>query len=221
VTAFTDPSPLLDIPAFRPEMAFPELANEMIECIRADQLGISELPDASTIYDVAVVGPGPAGLAVSVYAASESLSTVVIEGIAPGGQAGTSSKIENYLGFPTGISGQRLAHVPGCNRLNSACDSQYRERPSPLNDTRTCNKITLEGSLSFCSRAVVIATGAQYRKLELDNLEKFENQGVYYAATAMEAPFCRNKEVVVIGGGNSAGQAALFLSQIAAHGRFG
>ncbi len=183
----------------------------------ADELGITELPDASTIYDVAVVGAGPAGLAVGVYAASEGLSTVVIEGIAPGGQAGTSSKIENYLGFPTGISGQRLAHRAWMQSLKFGVRFAISREAVSIEQHSEGHKITLEGGLSFCARAVVIATGAQYRKLPLNNFEKFENQGVYYAATAMETPFCRNNEVVVVGGGNSAGQAALYLSQIASH----
>lgn len=185
--------------------------------VLADELGISELPDASTIYDVAVVGAGPAGLAAAVYASSEGLSTVVIEGIAPGGQAGTSSKIENYLGFPTGISGQRLANRAWVQALKFGVRFAISREAVAIERHSDLHKITLEGALSFCSRAVVIATGAQYRKLQVDNFEKFENQGIYYAATAMETPFCRNKEVVVVGGGNSAGQAALFLSQIATH----
>jgi thioredoxin reductase (NADPH) len=183
----------------------------------ADELGISELPDASTIYDVAVVGAGPAGLAAAVYAASEGLCTVVIEGIAPGGQAGTSSKIENYLGFPTGISGQRLAHRAWMQSLKFGARFAISREAVAIERCSDVHRITLEEGTSFCSRAVVIATGAQYRKLQLDHFEKFENQGIYYAATAMETAFCHQKEVVVVGGGNSAGQAALYLSQTASH----
>ncbi len=183
----------------------------------ADELGISELPDASTIYDVAVVGAGPAGLAAAVYAASEGLCTVVIEGIAPGGQAGTSSKIENYLGFPTGISGHRLAQRAWLQALKFGVRFAVSRDAVAIERRSDVHKITLEEGTSFCSRAVIIATGAQYRKLQLDNFEKFENQGIYYAATAMERPFCHQKEVVVVGGGNSAGQAALYLSQTASH----
>jgi thioredoxin reductase (NADPH) len=183
----------------------------------ADELGISELPDASTIYDVAVVGAGPAGLAAAVYAASEGLCTVVIEGIAPGGQAGTSSKIENYLGFPTGISGQRLASRAWVQSLKFGARFAISREAVAIERRSDVHKITLQEGISFCSRAVVIATGAQYRKLQLDHFEKFENQGIYYAATAMEKPFCHQKEVVVVGGGNSAGQAALYLSQTATH----
>ena len=183
----------------------------------ADELGISELPDAAAIYDVAVVGAGPAGLAAAVYASSEGLCTVVIEGIAPGGQAGASSKIENYLGFPTGISGQRLAHRAWVQALKFGVRFAISREAVAIERRADLHKITLEGDLSFCSRTVVIATGAQYRKLPLENFERFENQGIYYAATGMETQFCRNKEVVVVGGGNSAGQAALFLSQNAVH----
>jgi thioredoxin reductase (NADPH) len=183
----------------------------------ADELGISELPDKSTIYDVAVVGAGPAGLAAAVYASSEGLSTVVIEGIAPGGQAGTSSKIENYLGFPTGISGQRLANRAFVQSLKFGVRFAVSREAVTLERDSDVHKITLEGGISLCSRAVVIATGAQYRKLPLENFENFENQGIYYAATGMEMAYCRDKEVVVVGGGNSAGQAALFLSQTATH----
>ena len=183
----------------------------------ADELGISELPDPSAIYDVAVVGAGPAGLAAAVYAASEGLCTVVIEGIAPGGQAGTSSKIENYLGFPTGISGQRLAHRAWVQALKFGGRFAISREAVTIERRSDLHRITLEGDISFCARTVVIATGAQYRKLPLENFGKFENQGIYYAATGMETQFCRNKEVVVVGGGNSAGQAALFLSQNSVH----
>ncbi len=183
----------------------------------ADELGISELPDKSTVYDVAVVGAGPAGLAAAVYASSEGLSTVVIEGIAPGGQAGTSSKIENYLGFPTGISGQRLANRAFVQALKFGVRFAVSREALTLEFDQDAHRITLEEDISLCSRAVVIATGAQYRKLPLENFDKFENQGIYYAATGMETAYCHDKEVVVVGGGNSAGQAALFLAQTAAH----
>lgn len=183
----------------------------------ADELGISEMPDKSIIYDVAVVGAGPAGLAAAVYASSEGLCTVVIEGIAPGGQAGTSSKIENYLGFPTGISGQRLANRAFVQALKFGARFAVSRDALALERYGDVHKITLEDDISLCARAVVIATGAQYRKLPLENFDPFENQGIYYAATGMETAYCHGKEVVVVGGGNSAGQAALFLAQTAAH----
>src|SRR6202167_4904182 len=182
----------------------------------ADELGITELPDPGMIYDVTVVGAGPAGLAAAVYAASEGLCTIVIEGTAPGGQAGTSSKIENYLGFPTGISGQRLASRAQLQALKFGVRFAVSREALTLEPYSDVHKITLAGGISLCSRAVVIATGAQYRKLPLENFEKFENQGIYYAATGMETAYCHDKEVVVVGGGNSAGQAALFLAQTAA-----
>lgn len=202
-----------------PAVAFSDgrLLHRPMVATLADELGISEMPDKSTIYDVAVVGAGPAGLAAAVYAASEGLCTVVIEGIAPGGQAGTSSKIENYLGFPTGISGQRLANRAFMQSLKFGVRFAVSREALILERHSDVHKITLEGGISFCARAVVIATGAQYRKLPLENFEKFENQGIYYAATGMETAYCRDKEVVVVGGGNSAGQAALFLSQTATH----
>jgi thioredoxin reductase (NADPH) len=142
---------------------------------------------------------------------------VVIEGIAPGGQAGTSSKIENYLGFPTGISGQRLANRAFVQALKFGVRFAVSRDALRIERYGDVHKITLEDDISLCSRAVVIATGVQYRKLPLENFESFENQGIYYAATGMETAYCRDKEVVVVGGGNSAGQAALFLAQTAAH----
>jgi thioredoxin reductase (NADPH) len=183
----------------------------------ADELGITEIPDASAIYDVAVVGAGPAGLAAAVYAASEGLSTVVVEGIAPGGQAGTSSKIENYLGFPTGISGQRLAHRAWVQSLKFGVRFAIAREAIGLQPGSSHHRLALADDILLCGRSVIIATGARYRKLRVQNLDNFENQGVYYAATAMEAALCRNNEVIVVGGGNSAGQAALFLSQRGAH----
>jgi thioredoxin reductase (NADPH) len=184
----------------------------------ADELGITEIPDASAIYDVAIVGAGPAGLAAAVYAASEGLSTVVVEGIAPGGQAGTSSKIENYLGFPTGISGQRLAHRAWVQSLKFGVRFAIAREAIGMEPESGYQRLTLVEDIRLCGRSVIIATGARYRKLlQVQNLDKFENQGVYYAATAMEAAFCRNNEVIVVGGGNSSGQAALFLSHLAAH----
>jgi thioredoxin reductase (NADPH) len=184
----------------------------------ADELGITEIPDATAIYDVAVVGAGPAGLAAAVYAASEGLSTVVIESIAPGGQAGTSSKIENYLGFPTGISGNRLAHRAWVQSLKFGVRFAIAREAIGLEPESSHHRLTLAEDIRLCGRSVIIATGASYRKLpQVQNLGKFENQGVYYAATAMEAAFCRDNEVIVVGGGNSSGQAALFLSHLAAH----
>jgi len=183
----------------------------------ADELGITELPDPETIYDVVVVGAGPAGLAAAVYAASEGLCTLVIEGTAPGGQAGTSSKIENYLGFPTGISGQRLASRAQLQALKFGVRFAISRDVVTVESIGGIHRLTLAGGISVCTRSVVIASGAQYRKLSVENYGQFENHGIYYAATAMESLLCRDKEVIVVGGGNSAGQAAVFLSGIAKH----
>jgi thioredoxin reductase (NADPH) len=183
----------------------------------ADELGITELPDPDMIYDVAVVGAGPSGLAAAVYAASEGLCTIVVEGTAPGGQAGTSSKIENYLGFPTGISGQRLASRAQLQALKFGVRFAISREVITAQQVDGIHKLTLAGGISVCARAVVIASGAQYRKLSVENYSQFENRGIYYAATAMESLLCRDNEVIVVGGGNSAGQAAVFLSGIAKH----
>ena len=183
----------------------------------ADELGITELPDPETIYDVVVVGAGPAGLAAAVYAASEGLCTLVIESTAPGGQAGTSSKIENYLGFPTGISGQRLASRAQLQALKFGVRFAISREVVTAQQIDGIHKLTLMGGISVCTRSVVIASGAQYRKLSVENYSQFENHGIYYAATAMESLLCRDNEVIVVGGGNSAGQAAVFLSGIAKH----
>jgi len=183
----------------------------------ADELGITELPDPEMIYDVTVVGAGPAGLAAAVYAASEGLCTIVIEGTAPGGQAGTSSKIENYLGFPTGISGQRLASRAQLQALKFGVRFAISREVITAEQVDGIHKLTLAGGISVCSRSVVVASGAQYRKLSVKNYNRFENDGIYYAATAMESLLCRDNEVIVVGGGNSAGQAAAFLSGIAKH----
>ncbi len=183
----------------------------------ADELGITELPDPAMIYDVAVIGAGPSGLAAAVYAASEGLCTIVIEGTAPGGQAGTSSKIENYLGFPTGISGQRLASRAQLQALKFGVRFAIARDVVTAEQGDGVHKLILAGGIPICSRSVVVASGAQYRRLSLDNYSQFENRGIYYAATAMESLLCRQNEVIVVGGGNSAGQAAVFLSGIAKH----
>jgi thioredoxin reductase (NADPH) len=183
----------------------------------ADELGITELPNPDMIYDVTVVGAGPSGLAAAVYAASEGLCTIVIESTAPGGQAGTSSKIENYLGFPTGISGQRLASRAQLQALKFGVRFAISRPTITAEQIDGIHKLTLAGGIAVCSRSVVVASGAQYRKLSVEKYGQFENRGIYYAATAMESVFCRENEVIVVGGGNSAGQAAVFLSGVAKH----
>jgi thioredoxin reductase (NADPH) len=183
----------------------------------ADELGITELPDPEMTCDVAVVGAGPAGLAAAVYAASEGLCTTVVEGMAPGGQAGASSKIENYLGFPAGISGQQLATRAQLQALKFGVHFAISREVITVEQLDGIHKLTLQGGHQICARTVVVASGAQYRKLSVENYLKYENRGLYYAATAMESVLCRDQEVIIVGGGNSAGQASLFLSGIAKH----
>jgi thioredoxin reductase (NADPH) len=183
----------------------------------ADALGLTETLDPDLIYDVAVVGAGPAGLAAAVYAASEGLSTIVLESTAPGGQAGTSSKIENYLGFPTGISGQALAGRAQAQAQKFGARLAIARAVTGLDCETRPYRLTLDGRLTVKACAVVVATGARYRRLDLDNFAKYEGQGIHYAATAMEAQLCRGEEVAVVGGGNSAGQAAVFLSRTVRH----
>lgn len=184
----------------------------------ADELGITEFPDSHTIYDVAVVGAGPAGLAAAVYAASEGLSTIVIEGMAPGGQAGTSSKIENYLGFPTGVSGAQLASRGHLQALKFGVHFAISRDVVTAAQVDGMHRLTLAGdAAAVCTRSVVVASGARYRRLEVENHPDFENRGLYYAATAMESLLCRDAEIIVVGGGNSAGQASVFLSGFAKH----
>ena len=187
----------------------------------ADALGMTEEISPDHLFDLAVVGAGPAGLSASVYAASEALDTVVIETEAPGGQAGTSSKIENYLGFPTGISGQALAGRAWIQSQKFGATFAIARAASHIEkeDTRSgyIFRIDTADDRSVRARAVVIACGATYRRLSLPNYDKYDGQGIYYAATALEAQLCRGQEIVIIGGGNSAGQAAVFLSRSASH----
>lgn len=167
------------------------------------------------VYDLAIVGAGPAGLAAAVYGASEGLETVVLEKTAPGGQAGCSSKIENYMGFPTGLTGTDLANrallqaqkfgaqfSTPAEVVSLECDSHY-------------NVLKLANGESVTSKCILIATGVSYRKLGIEGCEKFEGSGVYYSATKVEAQICRDSTIIIVGGGNSAGQAAIFLSEYA------
>jgi thioredoxin reductase (NADPH) len=183
----------------------------------ADAIGMTETLDADKIYDLAVVGAGPAGLAAAVYAASEGLATAVVESMAPGGQAATSSKIENYLGFPTGISGQALAGRAQVQAQKFGAQLLISRAITGIDCSVKPFVLTLDDGQSIRAGAVVVATGARYRRLSIPDYERFEGQGIHYAATAMEGHLCENEEVIVVGGGNSAGQAAVFLSRIASH----
>ena len=178
----------------------------------ADTIGLSEIPNPERLWDLVIVGAGPAGLSAAVYAASEGLDTLVLEGNVIGGQAGSSSRIENYLGFPTGISGQDLAGRAYVQAQKFGAEVVIARGATSLLCDRKPYEIGVDGGPRLRSRALVISTGAVYRKLPLPNIQKFEGVGVYYSATFIEAQLCEGQEVVVVGGGNSAGQAAVYLS---------
>ncbi len=183
----------------------------------ADALGLSEDIDPARVYDVIVVGAGPAGLAAAVYAASEGLDTLVIEAEAPGGQAGTSSKIENYLGFPTGISGRALAGRAQVQAQKFGARLAIARAAAGIDCSKSPLLVRLQGGGEARAETLVVASGARYRKLDVENYGRFEGQGIHYAATAMEATLCGREEVIVVGGGNSAGQAAVFLARQTRH----
>jgi thioredoxin reductase (NADPH) len=181
---------------------------EVAEC-----LGFNRAIDREVVRDLIVVGAGPAGLAAAVYAASEGLDVLVIEKAAPGGQAGASSKIENYLGFPTGISGQELAARAIAQSEKFGAEIMVARSVAKLDCEQRPYRVTLDDGQQFSSRTIVLATGAQYNKPTLANLEALTGKGIYYSATFMEAQTCAAEPAIVVGGGNSAGQAAVFLSQ--------
>jgi len=176
-------------------------------------LGFNEGIDQAQVRDLIIIGAGPAGLAAAVYAASEGLDVLVIESSGPGGQAGSSSKIENYLGFPTGISGHELAGRAYTQAQKFGAQLLIAKDAKGLTCDRRPYKVLIGDEESVPARTVIIASGAQYRRLNLENLSKFEGAGIYYGATHLEAQLCAGEEVVVVGGGNSAGQAAVFLAQ--------
>src|SRR6185436_7107517 len=182
----------------------------------AQCLGYNDALDQTQVRDLVIVGAGPAGLAAAVYGASEGLDVLVLEVESPGGQAGASSKIENYLGFPMGISGQELAGRAYSQAQKFGAGMVVASGATRLACARKPYAIEIDGARPVPARTVVIATGAEYRKLPLENLDRFQNAGVYFGATFNEARLCRDEEVIVIGGGNSAGQAAVFLAQTAA-----
>jgi thioredoxin reductase (NADPH) len=179
----------------------------------AECLGFAGRIDEQRIYDVAIVGGGPAGLAAAVYAASEGLDAVVIESDFPGGQAGASSKIENYVGFPMGISGQELTSRAVVQAEKFGAQMMVGQKVVKIRCESRPYQLTLENGRLIDTLSIVIAAGAQYNKPKVENLGRFEGQGIYYAATAMEAQLCKGEEIIVIGGGNSAGQAAVFLAE--------
>lgn len=181
----------------------------------ADCLGFNDAIDRVHVRDLIVVGAGPAGLAAAVYGASEGLDVLVVEANAPGGQAGSSSKIENYLGFPTGISGQELAGRAITQAQKFGAQITIATGATRLTCDRTPYSVELGPEDRIRARAIVIATGAEYRRLPLENLSQFEGAGVYYGATFVEAQLCGGEDVIVVGGGNSAGQAAVFLARTA------
>jgi thioredoxin reductase (NADPH) len=176
-------------------------------------LGFGSKSPPPALCDVIVVGSGPAGLSASLYAASEGLDVQAVEAVAPGGQASTSARIENYLGFPAGVSGSELAQRAGLQALKFGARLTSPAAAVRLTSEGGRHEIQLSTGQVATGRTVVVATGAQYRRLEVPRLEEFEGGGVYYAATQAEAQLCENSPVIVVGGGNSAGQAAMFLSQ--------
>jgi thioredoxin reductase (NADPH) len=192
------------------------LKNPTVEKL-ADCLGLNPTLDRAQVWDVVIIGAGPAGLGAAVYAASEGLNVVVVEANAPGGQAGTSSKIENYLGFPLGISGQELAARAYDQAQKFGARVLIAKHAVRLNCDKKPYRVFLGDGEDdvLLTRGIIIATGVEYRKLGLDNLTRFENAGVYYAATQMERRMCADEEVAVVGGANSAGQAAVFLAETA------
>ncbi|MCU1372985.1 MAG: thioredoxin reductase [Actinomycetia bacterium] len=179
----------------------------------AHHLGLTFHAPPGYLFDLVVVGTGPGGLAASVYGASEGLDTVSVDGVATGGQAGASSRIENYVGFPNGISGDDLVSRAAVQaqrlgaRLNSPCAA------TGLRADHGYHVVTLQDGSEIATRTVIVATGARYRRLAIDELERFEGAGIYYAATDLEARVCAGREVLVVGGGNSAGQAAIYMAQ--------
>jgi thioredoxin reductase (NADPH) len=178
-------------------------------------LGLNAHITASEVKDLVIVGAGPSGLAAAVYGASEGLDVLVIEAESPGGQAGSSSKIENYLGFPMGISGNELAGRAAAQAQKFGAKVLIANSVTKLNCDRRPYELSVDCGQTIRARTVVIASGAQYNKPKIDNLKKFEGQGVYYGATYIEAQLCGKDDALVVGGGNSAGQAAVYLSQTA------
>jgi thioredoxin reductase (NADPH) len=178
-------------------------------------LGFNAAIDRAHVRDVVVVGAGPAGLAAAVYGASEGLDVLVVEAIAPGGQAGSSSRIENYLGFPMGISGQELTARAFTQAQKFGADILIAKGALSMHCESLPYRVHVDDGPEISARTIIIATGAQYRHPPIEKLSRFTGAGVYYSATAMEGQLCDGEDVIVVGGANSAGQAAVFLSGIA------
>lgn len=183
----------------------------------ASRLGFNVEIDERHVYDLIVVGAGPSGLGAAVYAASEGLDVLVLESTAPGGQAGSSSRIENYLGFPLGVSGQDLASRAFVQAEKFGAKIAIARVAAKLTCDRRPFRVECVGAEPVHCQSLIIASGAEYRKLPVPNLKRFEGVGVYYAASRLEGQLCSQEEVAIVGGGNSAGQAAVFLSGIAKH----
>jgi thioredoxin reductase (NADPH) len=183
----------------------------------SDCLGFNDPIDQAQMHDTVVVGAGPSGLAAAVYAASEGLDVMVLESGAPGGQAGSSSRIENYLGFPSGITGQELTARAYAQTQKFGAHLMITKPATRLRCNTRQYVIETDDGAQILARTVIIATGAEYRKLPLENISQFEGAGVYYSATFIESRLCAGEEVCVVGGGNAAGQAAVSLAQSARH----
>jgi thioredoxin reductase (NADPH) len=183
----------------------------------ADCLGFNDEIDQTHLRDVVIIGAGPSGLGAAVYAASEGLEVLVVEASSPGGQAGSSSRIENYLGFPTGISGGELAARAYTQSQKFGAQLMIAKGAKRLACDRKPYAIEIDGGERVPARTVIIASGAEYRKLPIENLAQFEGAGVYYGATFIEAQLCKGEEAIVVGGGNSAGQAAVYLAETSKH----
>jgi thioredoxin reductase (NADPH) len=181
----------------------------------AECLGFNDAIDQTRVSDLVIIGAGPAGLAAAVYGASEGLDVLVLESNSPGGQAGSSSRIENYLGFPTGISGLDLTGRAYAQAQKFGAQVMIAKGATGLACDRQPYAVKIDGGTALAARAVIIATGAEYRRPALANLSQFEGAGVYYTAMPMEAQLCVGEDVIIVGGGNSAGQAAVFLAQAA------
>jgi thioredoxin reductase (NADPH) len=190
------------------------LRNPSIDLL-AQMTGLEPKLDSTAVRDVVVVGAGPAGLAAAVYGASEGLDVLVLEGTAPGGQAGTSSKIENYLGFPTGISGQALSGRALAQAQKFGAEVAVGRTAVRIDCDSRPYRLFLSDGQEIRTRAIVVATGVKYRKLDLPSLGRFEGAGVFYSATRLEGQLAAGQDVAIVGGGNSAGQAAVYLSTVA------